>query len=134
VRFSREGTRPSDPRAEELECDGFARSFLLEKADAYARDGGTTVADVRAKRALAIAVAKTVIMEVQEHWESTATHPAVGVRVWSFLEDVAEPVREWFWLCSASFFAAICRMRGRLPPRIDFASARDLALTLAHCL
>jgi Peptidase U49 len=134
ARFSKEGGRPVDPRAEELECDSFARRFLLEKVDAYARDNGKAIEDVRAKRALAIAVAKTVIMEVQEHWESTATHPAVGVRVRSFLEDVAQPVREWFWLCSASFFAAICRTRGRLPQRIDFASARDLALALANCL
>ncbi len=134
ARFSKEGGRPADPRAEELECDRFARRFLLEKADAYARDNGKPIEDVRAKRALAIAVAKTVIMEVQDHWESTATHPAVGVRVRSFLEDVPQPVREWFWLCSASFFAAICRTRGRLPPRIDFVSARDLALAFADRL
>jgi hypothetical protein len=134
ARVSKEGDRPSDPRAEELECDGFARRFLLEKADVYAHDCRKPVEDVRAKRALAIAVAKTVIMEVQDHWETTAAHLAVGVRVRSFLEDVAEPVRDWFWLGSASFFAAICRSRGRLPPRIDFASARDLALALANRL
>jgi hypothetical protein len=134
ARVSKEGDRPSDPRAEELEFDGFARRFLLEKADVYALDCRKPVEDVRAKRALAIAVAKTVIMEVQDHWETTAAHPAVGVRVRSFLEDVAEPVRDWFWHGSASFFAAICRSRGRLPPRIDFASARDLALALANRL
>jgi hypothetical protein len=134
VRFSREGDRPSDSRVEELECDAFARRFLLEKVDAYARGSGKLVQDVRAKRALGVAVAKAVIMEVQDHWESTATHPAGGVRVRSFLEDVPEPVREWFWLCSASFLAAICRTRGRLPARLDFSSARDLALALANCL
>jgi len=136
VQFGNEGNRPSDPCIEELECDRCARSFLFEKIDVYAQQSGEPVESIRAKRALGIAVAKTILLEVTPLtlWAGTDSHPAVGLRVKSFLEDLAAPATDSFWIGVASFLAATCRSRGRLPPRINFGSARELAFLLVELL
>jgi hypothetical protein len=67
-------------------------------------------------------------------WQGSATHPPVAARVKSFLGDLAGPVTERFWVSVASFLAAMCRVRGRLPARIAFGSPQELALALADCL
>jgi len=136
VLFARENSRPLDRHAEELECDKFARRFLLEKIDEYAFTSGEPAEQVRSKRALGIAVGKTVILEVTPlaAWLGTDTHPPVRLRVHSFLEDLGGTVTERFWISVASFLAATCRSHGRLPSEIKFKSARELALALADCL
>jgi hypothetical protein len=135
VRFDKTEGRPAE-YVEEVECDRFARHFLFDKIDDYARQCGAPAEKVRAKRALGIAVAKTVILDVTplKLWEGTDSHPAVGLRVKSFLEDLGGPVTERFWIGVASFLAAMCRSRGRLPRQITFDSTRELAFSLADCL
>jgi hypothetical protein len=88
------------------------------------------------RRALGIAVAKTIILEVTPLalWEGTDRHPAVGLRVQSFLEDLGGPVTDRFWISVASFLAAICCSRRRLPPQITFGTARELAFSLVELL
>jgi len=109
---------------------------LFEKIDVYAQQSGEPVESIRAKRALGIAVAKTILLEVTPLtlWAGTDSHPAVGLRVKSFLEDLAAPATDSFWIGVASFLAATCRSRGRLPPRINFGSARELAFLLVELL
>jgi hypothetical protein len=137
VRFARdERTKPSDPVEEEHACDRFAREFLMGGIDAYVVKTGEPIELVRAKRALGIAVAKVLIMEVTpaDRWGATDTHPSVSERVRLFLESLQEPLTENFWISVASFLAAICRSRGRLPDQIPFLSPRELALRLAQSL
>jgi hypothetical protein len=97
---------------------------------------GDPVELVRAKRALGIAVAKVLIMEVTpaDRWGATDTHPSVGERVRLFLQSLQAPLTENFWISVASFLAAICRSRGRLPDEIPFSCGRELALQLAAIL
>ena len=136
VLFERNGNAPPDPVAEEMECDRFARRFLLDGVEEFARQQREPAELVRSKRALGIAVAKTIILELTPlaQWEGSATHPSVAARVGAFLEDLGGPVTERFWISVASFLAAMCRVRGRLPAEISFESARELALALADCL
>jgi hypothetical protein len=136
VRFGKLGTRPSHPHDEEMACDHFARNFLTANINLYVAQSGEPIESVRAKRALGIAVAMIVILEVTplEQWQGTDHHPPVGVRVRSFLENLGGEVTENFWISIASFLAAMCRSRGRLPQQIEFHSPRQLAFSLANCL
>jgi Peptidase U49 len=136
VLFQRSGNAPRDPLAEELECDRFARHFLFDRIDEYARQHGVPVEQVRSKRALGIAVAKTILLELTPlaQWEGSAMHPPVAARIKSFLGDLGGPVTEHFWISVASFLAAMCRVRGRLPAQIAFKSPQEVALALADCL
>jgi hypothetical protein len=109
---------------------------LFDRIDEYARKHGLTAEQVRSKRALGIAVAKTILLELTplEQWKGSATHPPVAARVKSFLGDLGGPVTERFWVSVAPFLAAMCRVRGRLPAQIAFKSPQELALALADCL
>jgi hypothetical protein len=134
VRFEKEGNKPADPRVEEFACDRFAQRFLLDKVDVKQSDESGE--NIRAKRALGIVVAIVLILEVTpaESWAGSNMHPPVSARVKCFLENLQEPMTEWFWISLASFLAAMCRSRGRLPAQISFSSARELAWRLTHCL
>ena len=136
VRFEREGNKPPNPRDEEHACDRFAREFLLGNIDAYARSTGEPADKVMAKRALGIAVAKVLIMEITpaEQWPGSESHPSVGQRVREFLANLRDPMPDYFWISVASFLAAVCRTRGRLPERIEFNTPQQLALQLADKL
>jgi hypothetical protein len=136
VLFQRNKNAPPDLHDEELECDRFARHFLLDEVDEYAREHSVSAEKVRSKRALGIAVAKTILLEVTPlaNWQGGNTHPAVALRVKSFLKDLGGPVTDDFWISVDSFLAAMCRVRGRLPAQITFNSPRELAFALAGCL
>lgn len=137
VRFGKgEDARPSGPVEEEQACDLFAREYLIDGIDAYVSETGEPVELVLAKRALGIAVAKVLIMEVTppQLWSGSGTHPSVGERVRVFLGGLSKPLTDNFWISVASFLAAICRSRGLLPDEVPFSSARELALKLAAIL
>jgi Peptidase U49 len=136
VRFEREGNKPPNPRDQEDACDEYAREYLLGKVEEYASSTGEPADKVMAKRALGIAVAKVLILEITpaEQWAGSESHSSVGKRVREFLASLRNPLPDYFWISVASFLAAICRSRGRLPERIPFDTPRELALKLADIL
>jgi hypothetical protein len=133
VLFQRNKNAPPDLHDEELECDRFARHFLSTNTPANTPYPQNRFGQ---KRALGIAVAKTILLEVTPlaNWQGGKTHPAVALRVKSFLKDLDGPVTNDFWIGVDSFLAAMCRVRGRLPAQITFNSPRELAFALADCL
>ncbi|WP_369721320.1 phage exclusion protein Lit family protein [Bradyrhizobium sp. LLZ17] len=87
IRHQREGTG-ADPHsedksakhAEELSCDAFATTFLLEQIDLYAT--GQSADLVRQKRQLGIYFGLfAVTLLAKDKWGESKTHPAVQVRI-----------------------------------------------------
>jgi hypothetical protein len=89
IRHQREGTG-ADPysddekakHAEELSCDAFATTFLLEQIDLYARATNQSADLVRQKRQLGIYFGLfAVTLLAKDKWGESKTHPAVQVRI-----------------------------------------------------
>lgn len=133
ARFSDED-RPDDPIEEERACDRFAQEYLLGKVADYAKQTGEPAEKVLGKRALGIAVAKFLILEVtpDDRWPESETHPSVGERVALFLQSLNTELDENFWIGVGSFLAAICRTRNLLPEKIEFSGPRELVFELAE--
>ncbi|MGO9170758.1 MAG: phage exclusion protein Lit family protein [Rhodomicrobium sp.] len=67
---------------EELSCDAFATTFLLERVDDYAASVSADQATVRRKRELAIYFAMfTITLLAEGKWGPTPTHPSVQRRI-----------------------------------------------------
>jgi hypothetical protein len=89
IRHQREGTG-ADPlgtdtkskHEEELSCDAFATTFLLERIDAYSGSTGESAELVRQKRQLGIYFGLfAVALLAKERWGDSDTHPAVQTRL-----------------------------------------------------
>lgn len=89
IRHQREGTgadpRGSDTKAkhdEELSCDAFGTTFLLEQIDAYCCRTGETAELVCQKRQLGIFVGLfAVALLAKDKWGASESHPAVQSRI-----------------------------------------------------
>ncbi|WP_207460251.1 phage exclusion protein Lit family protein [Azospirillum sp. SYSU D00513] len=69
-------------RAEELDCDSFATTFLTKCIGDYAASSGYPADKVRCKRQLAIYISLfNIALLTNGHWEQSATHPALRDRI-----------------------------------------------------
>ncbi|WP_437871001.1 phage exclusion protein Lit family protein [Methylorubrum extorquens] len=128
------------PVDEEIECDRFARSMMLDGVGQYARDHQVDPAAVTAKRVIGILFAKLAILAVTPVAErqGSDTHPAVRDRIRSALDAAPDPAPDWFWVAAAGAVAALTRAlavrEGHLLAPVPFPQFRDLAQTLLHKL
>ncbi|MBZ5763052.1 hypothetical protein LAV84_28735 [Rhizobium sp. VS19-DR104.2] len=76
------GTDPKPKHDEEMSCDEFATTFLLDQIDAYAQYQGESSDLVRQKRQLGIYFGLFAItLLAKDKWEASDTHPAVQTRI-----------------------------------------------------
>jgi Peptidase U49 len=89
IRHQRDGTG-ADPfgndraakHAEELSCDAFATTFLLDQIDLYAQTTGQSANMVRQKRQLGIYFGLfAVTFLAKDKWGESDSHPAVQTRI-----------------------------------------------------
>jgi hypothetical protein len=83
IKFMKDTNSPKDPLDEELECDKFARNMLLDNVRAYCQNSGYRLQKVQSKRAIAIALASFVILEItpEKLWGGSRSHPAISLRI-----------------------------------------------------
>jgi hypothetical protein len=108
VKFYVDRNRPARPR-EELDCDAFARQFLLESLDDYAERSGQRRHDLLAKRVAGIALGTYVLYEFtpEAGRGGTDDYPPVTDRLDPLFSEVELPADHWFWDFAASLLVAI---------------------------
>jgi Peptidase U49 len=136
LRFAQEGTAPQNEWDEEHRCDEYARRFLLERVQAYAESGGHAPDLVLTKRAVGVAVASFVILQLipAERRTGTDTHPPVADRLRNLILDANVPDASHFWEYVGSCLVATLRAERRLPARLLFGTPRGLCLELVTLL
>ena len=131
--FERVGDPPAQMLDEEVECDRWALSLMLDKAANYASDQGWDASTVRTKRILGVLIAQLTILAVtpRDLWDTSTDHPSVRERLRVVLDAVTDPVPDWFWTTVASMLTAFARRLGVLGGPSPFpASFRGLSYDL----
>jgi hypothetical protein len=128
ITLHRDSRTFSDQFEEEFECDRWATEYLLARIDTYALSGGEDPQKVRSKRAMGIALGKTVIAYIQELglWDLGEEHPPIAARMSRLTEGVDLPGNDLFWNVACSFLLASLRRQSALLGRVEFKDERDL--------
>lgn len=111
VKFANDGQRPEDAAEEEMTCDVFARSFLIERIGDYVATSGEPFAAVANKRAIGLTAAAIAIHGLTPtfaRWGS-ASYPSVGERLEALLGNMPVGADENFWKMAASLLVGMMR-------------------------
>ena len=72
----------ADKRAEEISCDEYATSFILERVAEYAQENGVDAMQVEQKRQAGIHFAMFALTIIsRDQWGQTDTHPSTQDRI-----------------------------------------------------
>ncbi|WP_284352207.1 phage exclusion protein Lit family protein [Roseisolibacter agri] len=117
---------------EELECDAFARGFLLDAVDQYVRDSAEERSAVLSKRGAGIALGCFILLHATRRsaWAGSSSHPPLAkrLRVLAARVDVPDDALHWRFL--AALLLAVLRQDGSLPSSVPADSWRDACLKL----
>jgi hypothetical protein len=124
------------PREEELKCDTFARSILLDDIAAYSRASGDPLSILTTKRAMSIGLASFFLLTITppKLWGGSDIHPPIMERVTVFTDSLSLPPMDHFWIYLSALVVAHLRFVGVQLPTIEWASHKDICLQLLHCL
>ena len=133
IMFLKDNNCPSSRHDEELECDSFAQSMILDKLGHYAMKNGCDLHRLKSQRAMSISLALFFMLVItpQENWGGTDTHPSIAERVESMAGKLSIHDDDIFWVYMASLFLAHIRYLDTTPFLIVFKTLRDLATTLS---
>lgn len=115
VMFLRDGNYPLERAEEETACDVWARSFLTEKLDGYAKDHDHSYRDVLTKRSMGMALGALIVHSITPafaHW-GTAEYPPIADRVNALIGGTSLPENSHFWLFSACILVGVMRQSHR---------------------
>lgn len=114
VMFNRDGMRPSPPD-EEIDCDTFARNFILDEVETYATKVGEDAAKVMAKRAMGLALGAFVVYELTAPTQRAGgpAYPPVADRLDALIAKLPTSDDSPFWDFAASLLIAILMRRNR---------------------
>jgi hypothetical protein len=117
VMFAKDGDAPAQRPEEELACDRWAREFLTERTQDYAKAYAVRHDLVLGKRSMAAAVATLVLYETTERHGDAGTddYPPLADRIDATVGKTALSSDSPFWVTYASVLLAILRRRGRSP-------------------
>jgi hypothetical protein len=134
VKFCVDRNRPARPQ-EELDCDAFARLFLLEGADDHAERSGQRRHDVLAKRAAGIALGTYVLYEFTPEvgCGGADEYPPAADRLDPLFREVELPADHWFWDFATSLLVAII-VRREPEAIIPKLAGRALCLAIVEML
>jgi hypothetical protein len=127
------GERFASADDEEVECDRYARSMILDEVGRYAHQKNEDEGAVQAKRILGILIAKLVIVAItpRKSWDDSGDHPPVRERLQTALNAADDPMPRLFWAEAAAMVASFARYFGTIHGPIPFTSWRELAYALA---
>lgn len=132
IAFSLDNNRPRIPQDEELQCDSFARSMMLDKLDVYSKMSGYDLGRLNSKRAMSISLALFFMLVItpKECRSGTSTHPSIVERIKSIVGKLSIHDDDIFWLYMSSLFLAHLRFTDKNPLEIEFKTFRELAIAL----
>jgi len=112
---------------EELECDRYARLFLLENIKKHSSSSGENYSKVLGKRAMGIALASFLILELtpNEQWCGSETHPSVYTRLSHLMDYPKLDNNANYWLYLGSLMIMKLRLLGIDVPPIRFENRRE---------
>lgn len=125
VVFASSGARPLDRKAEELECDRFARDFLLERIPEYCTVTGYAEDAVLDKRLIGLALGGFILLQVTKDRDGSESHPAVAERLHGLTQNNGD-AKAHSWVYSCCLLLGVLRREGKLPSRLAFSDPRDL--------
>ena len=136
IRFLQDGDAPDDPYDEELECDRFARDMLMDRIKTYSRQSGYPLQKVRSKRAMSLALASFLLLELTptQFWGDSRSHPPISQRIRLVTDFVNLPSDDWFWNYTSCLLLAKLRSEKMLPNNIEFVDEKDLCTKLLQIL
>jgi len=84
---------------EEMECDKFAREFLLSGVAEYSMNEGYNADLISTKRAMSIALSSFFLFVItpREKWGATDTHPPIKERILALAEYTNFDENDYFW-------------------------------------
>lgn len=128
VVFKAAPDRPENAKEEELECDRFARHFLLEKSAQYSAETCQNQQGVLDKRLMGIIVGAYIVLEVTPEAQrgGSDTHPNVAERLRNLILDSAPHTSEHVWVFACCLLLGKLRGEMKLPPSLDFGEPRVL--------
>lgn len=136
--FKIQGENFKNPKEEEIECDKFAYTFLLDQIDAYCSISKEPYNSIIKKRSIAVALAYYYFFVTSfinhDIVNTFASHPTFSERIISFFKTVTFPGDHDFWLIISSFVITHLDYLKRLPLEISFSDYKDLSYTLINYL
>lgn len=115
VKLLAEKAQPDTLPEEELACDVWARDFMIAKLAAYARAHGHSYEEVGQKRAMALALAVTIIHAITPtaaQW-GNSEYPPLSDRIQAIVAGFNLPPDSWFWFFAACLLVGIMRQEHR---------------------
>lgn len=101
-----------DNHKEELDCDYYAKNFILEKVEEYSTSTRSNSLDVLSKRATSLAVVVHLFLAKVplQNWNGTDSHPPLSDRISPFVNDIEQPDNDFYWLYLSSILLAQLRI------------------------
>lgn len=114
VKFAQDGDRP-DPADEELQCDLYAREFLLARIGAFSKKTPWSYQQVKTKRAMGLALGAFILYEITHPFDHAGTtdYPAIADRMDALIGEIGLDAQNYFWIFAASVLAAALRQHSR---------------------
>lgn len=133
VLFARSAARPLDRKAEELECDRFARDFLLERIPDYCINTGYAEDAVLEKRLIGLALGGFILLQITKDRGGSESHPAVAERLGHLTQNNGD-AKTHSWVYACCLLLSVLRREGKLPSRLAFSDPRDLFKKMVQVL
>lgn len=127
IQFSSDSEeRPAEPE-EEMRCDEYARSFLFDEVEKYSEITGDNLQKVVSKRAMAVALASFLILELTpaETRYGSDSHPPVIDRIRHVLHFPSLTQDDNYWLYLGSILMTKCRLEGAKTTAFKFDSRKQ---------
>ncbi len=132
VQFVQDGDDPQNDHKEEILCDEFARSMMLDNIEEYSKSSGYDLNALINKRTMSIALASFLMLVVtrKEDWKGTRSHPPMSVRVRALIDSVSLANNDFAWNYLASLLLSQLRLEKKLPKEIAFGNPKSFCLRL----
>jgi hypothetical protein len=111
----RQPSRPANRAEEEIDCDVFARSFLMDKVGAHAQRSGDAYEKLVNKRAMGIALGIWIVYEITPEYgrAGSRTHPAMSARIEALTSNMPARPDADFWVWLSTLLLAALRQHNR---------------------
>ena len=131
IMFNESGVSISN-HEEEMKCDEFARTFILEKIDEYSISSGYDLNNLKSKRAMSLAISSILLyfLTPRDNWSGTQSHPSIRSRVNGFIEYLDLPENDSFWLYFSCALLSILEFNSIIFTCNDVTSQKNFCIFL----
>jgi hypothetical protein len=135
VTFLQEDSNPTNRPDEELACDSWARAFIVDKLDTYAKAAGVDYHRVLGKRMTAMALAVFILKLLTPAHAAfgDADYPPLGDRIMAIVGGTGLHDDADFWTFAGCVLVGIRRL-DHLPVDVVAGSRKELAEKLLHLM